>query len=329
MSKKAMMISAAVIALTAGSSALASNAVGTLITIVPVTTSTSTNVFGITDTINGSNIITGSWLDSSGVEHGYVGPLSGTNYTTFDDPNEPGPGTEPRAINDNQYITGFSNSQNGSTENDVPFERTPDGTITEVTMDGTLLNYVAQGLNSNNAFAASYIDTATLAVIGYTGKNAAYKSTWSMSALSNTGYAGRGVNNSHDIVGWYYNASGIQHGLLVTGGVAQQLDPPATNLASNVLEGINDKHMITGQYTDTSGIIHGYMYDRKSGKFFYIKVPGAVSFVQAWGINNDNLVALGSDAGYYVFCPAHATCPSAAKRHGSYKPAVKPKPMLP
>src|SRR5436309_2649059 len=171
MSRKLMMISAAVIALTAGTSAMANGARGTLIPIVPVPDSTSTNVFGITT----DNTITGSWLDASGVEHGYVGPLDGTNYTTFDDPNSPNPGTEPRAINNNGYITGFSNSQNGSTTGDIPFVRDPAGNITEVTMDGQLLNYIAQGLNNSNAFAGSYVD-ASLNVIGYIGKNAQYKS---------------------------------------------------------------------------------------------------------------------------------------------------------
>ncbi len=92
------MISAAVVALMAGPAAAKSE----LYQITNVPNSTSTNIFGIND----SGIATGSWLDSSGVEHGYVGPPDGSNYTTFDDPNEPGPGTEPRAINDNGYITG-------------------------------------------------------------------------------------------------------------------------------------------------------------------------------------------------------------------------------
>jgi hypothetical protein len=320
MSKSSMMISAAVVALAAETSAMAS---GTLIPIVPVSNSTSTNVFGI----NNSDIITGSWLDASGVEHGYVGPLSGTKYKTFDDPKSPAPGTEPRGINNNGYITGFSNSQNGSTSGDIPFERDPKGNITEITKNGSLLNYLMQGINNkNNEFAGSYVN-ASLAVVGYLGENGKYKSTFKGAGLKNTGYAGRAVDNADDIVGWYYDSSGVQHGLLVSGGTAKKLDPSQSNLASNVLEGINDKGIITGFWTDTAGIIHGYTYSMKAKKFSNIKVPGSVSFVQAWGVSDQGLVAVGSDAGYYIFCPATSTCPSGA--HGSYKPAVKPKPQLP
>ena len=91
MRKSLVTISAAAIALAAGMSAMAK---GTLIPIVPVPNSASTNVFGIND----SDIITGSWLDAGGVEHGYVGPLSGTKYKTFDDPKSPAPGTEHRQL---------------------------------------------------------------------------------------------------------------------------------------------------------------------------------------------------------------------------------------
>jgi len=99
------MISAAAIAIAAATCAMAASSPGqkgTFIPIVPVPNSASTNVFGIND----SNIITGSWLDASGVEHGYVGPLSGTKYKTFDDPKSPGPGTEPRAINNHADMGG-------------------------------------------------------------------------------------------------------------------------------------------------------------------------------------------------------------------------------
>src|SRR5437762_5911441 len=168
MNKSSMMISAAAIALAAGSSAMAK---GTLIPIVPVPNSASTNVFGIND----SDIITGSWLDTSGVEHGYVGPLSGSKYKTFDDPNSPSPGTQPRSINNNGYITGYSNSQNGSTSGDIPFERDPKGNITEIARNGNLLNYLVQGINNNNnAFAGGYVNSS-LAVVGYLGENGKFK----------------------------------------------------------------------------------------------------------------------------------------------------------
>jgi hypothetical protein len=319
-----MLLSLAAMALLAGSSAMAMDtSKGFFIPIVPVPNSTLTNVFGIND----SDVITGSWLDASGVEHGYVGPLDGTNYTTFDDPKSPAPGTEPRAINNNGYITGFSNSQNGSTGADIPFERDPRGAITEITKGGALLNYLVQGINSKgNEFAGGYVNSA-LQVVGYLGADGKFLKKFKVTGLENTGYAGRAVNNSGDIVGWYYDPGGVQHGLLVSGGKAQKLDPNETTMSANVLEGINDKGIITGFWTDTTGLIHGYFYSMKKMKFVPINVQGSMSFVQPWGVSDTGLIAVGSDAGYFIYCPPRVTCPGIA--HGSHKPLAKPKPQLP
>jgi hypothetical protein len=324
MNMKMLMISAAALALAAGTCAMASSGnKGTFVQIVPVPNSASTNVFGIND----SNVITGSWLDSSGVEHGYVGPLSGTKYKTFDDPNEPGPGTEPRAINNNGYITGFSNASSGSAGSYVPFERDPKGNITEITRNGSLLNYLAQGLNNkSNEFAASYVNQS-LTVVGYLGEGGQYKKSVKLTGINNTGVGPRSVNSHGDVVGWYYDSNGIQHGFLLSGGTATKIDYPAKNEASTLLEGINDKGWITGYWTDTSGILHGFFYETRSQKFHDIKVAGSTSFVQVWGVSNVGLIAVGSDAGNFIYCPSGVTCPAGA--HGTYKPLVKPKPQLP
>jgi hypothetical protein len=325
MNNKALTISAALVALTATTSAMATDkdGKGTFIPIVPVPNSASTNVFGVND----SNIITGSWLDASGVEHGYVGPLSGAKYKTFDNPNSTTPGTEPRGINDSGHITGFSNSQSGSTGTYVPFERDPKGHITEIAKNRSLLNYLVQGINNKNSeFAGSYVNTS-LEVIGYLGQNGQYKKAFKVTGLKNTGYAGRGMNNAGDIVGWYSDANGVQHGLLVSAGTAQKLEPMETNMASSVLEGINNKGWITGQWTDTSGVIHAFFYETKSQKFRSIKVSGASSFTQAWGVSDSGLIAVGSDVGSFIYCPSGVSCPAAA--HGTYKPVVKPKPQIP
>lgn len=326
MKRTTFLLSVAALALLAGSSAMAmETAKGNLSEVVPVPNSQTTNVFGINDT-GSSGVITGSWTDASAVEHGYVGPANGSGYTTFDDPNSPGPGTEPRGINDNGYITGFSNSQNGSLSADIPFERDHSGNITEITKNGALLNDLVQGINNkNNEFAGGYINKS-LQTVGYLGESGTYKKGVKLTGLANTGYAARGINDKGQIVGWYYDTSGVQHGFLVDNGVAQQIDPVEPNLASNVLEGINDKGTITGFWTDTSGIIHGYFYKMKSKQFKALKIPGSVSFVQAWGISNNGAIAIGSDAGYYIYYPANFTPVGA---HRTYRPLVKPKPQLP
>jgi len=304
--RKILLASAAILGVAAVAATPAA-AKGKFVQIVPVSGSTSTNVFGIND----SDIITGSWLDSSGVEHGYIGPVSGTSYTTFDDPNAT-TGTEPRAIDDASDVTGFGNSQGGSTTGDLPFERTSDGTLTEITKKGKPLNYLAQGINSKGVFAASYANATTGIDYGYLGRNAAYSAKIKLS-IKNAGYAGRGIDTAGDVVGWYLDTTtGLQHGFLISGGSASTLDYKATNESYTVLEGINDKGTISGQWGDTSGVVHSFLYDMNTQTFKDVIVKGATTFTQVWGVNNNGLVAVGSNVGYYIYCPPKTRCVKAA-----------------
>lgn len=271
-----------------------------LIPIFQVQGGSETDVFGIND----SELITGSWYDANLVEHGYVGPVSSTTYTTFDDPTDPG--TEPRGINNGGYITGLDNAEGRSPSDYIPFERTPDGTITNVTMGGSTLNDLIQGINNKNVFTGDYINSNQ--VIGYTGSNAQYTNSFTLNGITNTGYAGRGINDKGDIVGWYYDSKGVQHGFLLRGKAAMTIDYPSKAAVSTVLEGINNRGQITGQWTDALTDIHGFIYYSNLKTFRTIKIPGARAFIQPWGINSKGLIAVGSDAGYYIWCPSSKNC---------------------
>ena len=318
------MISVAAIALLTGTAAMATEtAKGSFIQVPSVPNSASTAAFGIND----KDVITGGWIDPSGVEHGFVGPLNGTSYKSFDDPNAPGPGTEARGINNNGYIAGFSNSSKGSAASYVPFERDSKGTITEIAKKGSLLNDLVQGLNNQgNEFAGSYVNSS-FAYVGYLGSGGQFKKAIKLSGITNTGFAARAVDSAGDVVGWFYDSASVQHGFLLSGSTATQIDYPASNAAWTVLEGINDKGTITGYWSDTSNALHGFKYSMATKKFSDLKVPGSVSFVQAWGVNNKGMIAISSDAGYYVYCPAGANCSVAP--HGAVKQTVKPKRQLP
>src|ERR1700733_13856571 len=91
-----LLASAAISGLLVASSAVA----GTWVAVVPVTNSTTTAAFGITD----QDVLAGDYTDTSGIQHGFVGPFSGASYTSFDDP---GGTTQPRGINNKGWIAGF------------------------------------------------------------------------------------------------------------------------------------------------------------------------------------------------------------------------------
>jgi len=265
---------------------------GTWVAAVPVQNSTSMLVFGI----NNTNIITGAYTASSGHQHGFVGPFDGSNYTSFDDS---GGVTEPRALNNKGDITGFDVSTL------VPWERFPDGTLTDVTKDGSPLNQIAQGINKYGVFAGNYDGTNGVSV-GYLGKKAKYTSTISLS-ITNSGYAGRAIDTAGNVGGWYYDSNFVQHGFIIVGGIATSIDYP--NAAYTVVEGMNDKGWVSGQHEDSSNAIHGFIYKISTGKFTSLDVPGA-TLTQVWGISNRNVVTASSDIGSYVYCIKATTCPT-------------------
>jgi hypothetical protein len=315
---KILMNSVALVGLMAACAAPASAA--TLFQIIPVQGSASTNVFGI----NKSQTITGSWLDSSGVEHGYVGPAATGGYTTFDDPT---PGTEPRGLDNAGDVGGFGNSQTGVITEYIPFERSAAGTITAVVNKrGQKLNYLIQGFNKNGVFAGSYLNGSNVDV-AYLGKSAKETNVVKLS-LGNTGAAARGIDDAGDIVGWYLNTSSIETGFLISGGVATSIVYPDASEASTVMEGINNKGIATGQWTDTSGIVYSFTYNVATGTFKPIKIRGAKSFTQAWGINDLGEIAVGSDAGYYIYC-TKSTCPGAGPLAAEAKEISVPKALMP
>ncbi len=319
MTRKTLMISAAFVGLVAAAPAMAA---GTLYQLPLVSGSTETIAFGVTN----SQTVTGFWLNSSAIENGFVGPADGSNYTIFND--DPTGGTQPRGINAKGFITGIDDVSSGNPVDYIPYERGPDGTITDVTMDGSPLNYLIQGINKKGTFSGSYENTSGL-IIGYTGKNAEYQKAFKLKGITTTGIAGRGINDAGDIVGWYADSSGIQHGFLLSGKKVTTIDDPggATNL-----EGINNKGEISGLYTDASGNRHGFTYDIKKKKFNELTVPGS-TYVEVWGLNDKGVVAIDGEntSGVfvgYLYCPAAKDCPAGGAIRSPQVPVLHHVPRL-
>ena len=289
-------ISLAVAGLMAAASAAQA---GSWVQVAPVSGSSQTTAFGITD----KNIVTGDYTDANGVQHGFVGPIDGSKYKSFDDPDGT---TQPRAINDKGWITGFDSSSTAS------WERSPSGTLNPITKKGTALDGVAQGLNGGGQFGADYIDPSTGNTVAYIGKKYKFRSKFKLS-IKNSGYAARGIDTAGDIAGWFYDPSTqLQHGFVIMGGKAKQLDYP--NAVYTVMEGINDNGIVTCQYEDQGGAIHGCYYDVGKKTFTGLDISGA-SLTQVWGPNNNDVIAASSDVGSYVYCIHAKGCPAAANFH--------------
>jgi hypothetical protein len=321
MTRKALMISAAFVGLVAAAPAMAM-ATGTLYQLPLVSGSTETIAFGVTN----SQTVTGFWLNSSAIENGFVGPADGSAYTTFND--DPTGGTQPRGLNKKGYITGIDDVSSGNPVDYIPYVRSPDGTITDVTMDGTALNYLVQGINKKSIFTGSYENTSG-EIFGYTGKDAEYKKGITLPGITTIAVAGRGINDSGDLAGWYEDSSGVQHGFVLIGKKATTVDDPG---GTTNVEGINNMGEASGLYTDTSGNRHGFTYDIKKKKFTELTVSGS-TYVEVWGLNDKGVVAIDGENSSgvfvgYLYCPKANDCPAGAGAISPQLPVLHHVPRL-
>ena len=108
-----------------------------------------------------------------------------------------------------------------------------------------------------------------------------------------------GINDSGNIVGYYTDAQGINHGFLYAGGAFTTIDVPGAK--STYPNGINNSGNIVGSYIEANNNGgHGFLRDA-SGIFTTIDVPGSIpGSTQAFGINDSgDIVGTYFGATYY------------------------------
>jgi probable HAF family extracellular repeat protein len=76
--------------------------------------------------------------------------------------------------------------------------------------------------------------------------------------LGTEGTAATGINDLGQIVGYYIDSSGTEHGFLYSGGTYTTLDDPV-GAKGTLVSGINDAGQIAGVYLDSSGAQHGFL----------------------------------------------------------------------
>jgi hypothetical protein len=278
-----------------------------LIPIIPFPDATTTTLFGIADD---NNTITGSYIDSGGLTHGFYGTLDG-NYTSFDFGDSGF--TQPRGIDSTgTLIAGFSNNDTIHCDfQEFEYDLTA-GKLKAIKKGNVALAGEAQGINSKGEFAGDYCDTGGSGTIfGDEGSKFKWKSD--VTTPFDSPYTGeRGINKKGTLVGFYVNPdTNLQIGTLIKGGVTSTVVYPDESETYTVLEGINDSGTVTGQWDDTGGIVHGFSYDSNSSTFTEIDDPNAASFTQPWGVNKSGLIAVSSDVGSYIYCTLKKSqCPN-------------------
>jgi hypothetical protein len=277
----------------------------TLIPVVPFTGSASTAATGI----NNSDTITGNWVDSGGVEHGFYGTLAGS-YTNFDYTGNTAMGTEPRGIDEHNVITGYGPTDGtGNYFFGPEFEyNSATSTMTTITKGGNPLDGIAQQIKKGGTFTGDYwtISGSSATRTGYLGINGLWQQD--LSIFGSARVAARGINKSGTIVGWFLGGDGFEHGFILKNGVATQVDFPDPTEQDTYLEGINDKGLVSGSWDNNSGnfVPFAFKLDTTTNTFTSITVPNS-TMQQAFGVNNAGLIAINSDAGNFIYCPKTPT----------------------
>src|SRR6266851_4520065 len=108
-----------------------------------------------------------------------------------------------------------------------------------------------------------------------------------------------GVNAMGEIIGFFFDNAGRQHGLIRRGSIFSQFDVPGST-ATQVLS-INDAGTTVGMFSDAAGASHGFI--DKAGSFTQVNFPGVAS-TDANGLNaagflvGDFFDAAGVEHGY-------------------------------
>jgi probable HAF family extracellular repeat protein len=130
-------------------------------------------------------------------------------------------------------------------------------------------------------------------LVGVTGRTMA-QPTYTFATLDVPGasYASTiptGINSSGQIVGYFQDAAGNDHGFLFDQGSYTTLDVPGGTGTWAI--GINDSGQIVGSYRDAANNDRGFLLDQ--GSYTILYVPGSYG-TYAHGIN-----AAGQIVGYY------------------------------
>ena len=284
---------------------------GTYIPVPMVEGAVSQIVFSI----NNHNVVAGSFRDSANVEHGFFGPLDGSNYTVFDFPGEGTIGTQARSINDHGAITGIA--LNPKFKVGEQFYRSPNGKFKTFRANGKKLDGIAQGLDDGGISVGDYTKPNGK-IVGYLGQKGRYLKDFLAGLQGSTQISPRGIVQtvtSKFVVGFHLNISGGKFGFIYEKTSGQDAHTQVighSNASGTALEDINKSLVASGQWTDSEGNSHGFTYRLHNGNYVDLDPLDGSTSQQAWGINDHNLVALSTSSGIsYIYCPRIADkCPA-------------------
>jgi uncharacterized membrane protein len=249
--------------------------------------------------ITAAGVIIGSYIDASGLTHGFLRTVGGT-YTVIDVPGASL--TMPTAINPGGVITGWycnvvSNGFCSSTSSG--FVRARDGTLTTFNLPGggfvfPLYNPFGPppSINPAGEIAGTYFDPNFAGEHGFLRTPDGTLSTIDAPGAFFTEVLA--INPAGVIVGDLCDAATCFRGFVrAPDGTFTQIGPPGANVETIPIGGINPSGAVTGTYYDgVNLLIHGYLLT-PDGTFTVFDPPGSV-YTSPFAINPAGVIT-----GYY------------------------------
>lgn len=196
--------------------------------------------------INAAGDTSGIYVDATGANHGFT-DIGGT-FATVDNPAST-VFNQALGINNSDETVGYYAPTVTGSPGDVSYSQ-KGGVFTTITGLPANFNNQAVGINS----------LATPEIVGFYQPDAGLTTSFgyldeggtitTIDPFGSTFTQALGVNDLGEIVGFYTDASGVQHGYIDNGGVFTSFDPPGS--ASTTINGLNDKGDIVGFYTSAS-----------------------------------------------------------------------------
>src|SRR5208337_1632585 len=213
--------------------------------------------------------IVGTYQDASFNSHGFLGV--GGVLTTVDQPNASS--TNVNGINNSGQIVGWGSPTPGVQASGGSFLDVG-GVFTTINVPGEVY-----GISNKGQMVGSYVD-ASGANHGFLNVGGVFTTVDEPGAWLT---AARGVNSTGQVVGYYYDNTGV-HGFLDIGGVFTTINVPGASYT--YAYGINDAGQIVGDYGSGNGV-HGFL--DVGGVFTTVDVPGA-HWTTITGINNSGQI---------------------------------------
>src|SRR5215467_4857717 len=230
--------------------------------------------------INERGDIVGFYIDSNGVNRGFVRFSDGSFSAPIVEPKTLG-FTQALGINSSGTICG---DYFGSDFNIHGFFLT-NGTFTEYDVAGAPNTFV-QGINDPGDFAGIFGDSFNGPFQAFVSIGGTITSFSVPGATSTLAYQ---LNNSNQLlVGYYVDSSGILHGYYrdANGALHFPIDPSGS--VGTVLFGDNNRNWVVGRYADSSGVTHGLFFIPPN-EFFTFDFPGS-TFTSLNGINTQGFI---------------------------------------